>query len=363
MKKPPSHSGKKLPKRAPVSAPVPKKAGARRSWRSTQSRIAFFLNALRDKRYPTLKLMFEKYGVTKRTVHRDIEDLQREGYPIALHPVRKGYYLTEGVTSKLTPQVKESDFFLLAVAMLMMQLCQGTNFPPSLRRALAKISDGLQEELDLTFESMSSFLSFRSSRTHVPMDPLIFGTLLGAAREGEEVEILYHALSAAEAKWSFIDPRHITWLDGLWYTLAEIAGKPNLRTYSLARIKEIRRTWRKFTPTTGPFSIEAYFKHSFGIYHSDKPVHVHVRFSARAARMALERLHHPSQRVETQPDGKIDVHLDVGITPDLEEWVLSAAEECEVIGPPELREKAIQRLRGALSLYGFQVGFAGPAAL
>ena len=63
-----------------------------------------------------------------------------------------------------------------------------------------------------------------------------------------------------------------------------------------------------------------------------------LRFDAFAARLIRERTWHASQTMEPLPDGGLDLSMHVGLSPEVERWILGWGEHVEALAPPELRQ-------------------------
>jgi len=75
------------------------------------------------------------------------------------------------------------------------------------------------------------------------------------------------------------------------------------------------------------------------------------RFEPRWATYVEERNWHESQTFAKGPDGKIEISMDVGSTPDLRSWILSFGSGAEVLEPEELRTEVARELEEARVRY------------
>jgi proteasome accessory factor B len=131
--------------------------------------------------------------------------------------------------------------------------------------------------------------------------------------------------------------------------VAEDSKDGKVKTFSLPRFRSAEMTdeiyeGRKIDP-------EAFFANSFGVFHTQEPTQVKLRFSTIAAAYVKERRWHSSQRVISKADGTIELLLDVGITPDLVQWVLGFGNQVEVIEPAQLKDKIVQSAESIINLY------------
>lgn len=100
---------------------------------------------------------------------------------------------------------------------------------------------------------------------------------------------------------------------------------------------------------------------SFGLFFEAKPERLVVEFTGIIATWIAERQWHASQQIEQSEKGVI-LTMEVGITPELEQWILSFGEHARVIEPARLVAGIQKRLRGSLDRYAAAAGEASKAA-
>jgi len=78
---------------------------------------------------------------------------------------------------------------------------------------------------------------------------------------------------------------------------------------------------------------------------------VRILFDKRWAHYVEEHIWHASQKVERLADGRALLHMQVGGTAELRQWILSFGAGAEVQEPAKLRDEVVAELRGALARY------------
>ena len=96
---------------------------------------------------------------------------------------------------------------------------------------------------------------------------------------------------------------------------------------------------------------EDYFKGSFGVYHAQKTEPVELHFKSSVAPYVVERRWHASQRVVKNGDGSVTLNLEVGITPDLVQFVLGFGDAVEVRKPESLKQEVVTAARKVAEMY------------
>jgi predicted DNA-binding transcriptional regulator YafY len=74
----------------------------------------------------------------------------------------------------------------------------------------------------------------------------------------------------------------------------------------------------------------------------------HPRFSASQAPYIRERAWHPSQKIETEPDGSIILTLRVADLWEVKFWLIGFGAEAEVSEPAELRDDVTAECLGVV---------------
>jgi predicted DNA-binding transcriptional regulator YafY len=92
------------------------------------------------------------------------------------------------------------------------------------------------------------------------------------------------------------------------------------------------------------FDFEAFTRSAFKMIWGDAQ-EVKIRFSASQAPYIRERTWHPSQKIETGPDGSIILTLQVADLWEVKFWLIGFGAEAEVLTPAELGEEISRECR------------------
>jgi proteasome accessory factor B len=99
------------------------------------------------------------------------------------------------------------------------------------------------------------------------------------------------------------------------------------------------------------FEPERYEKEAFGVIW-DEPIEVAVRFRQDQAPYVAERVWHPSQFIEPQPDGSLILRFRAGGRFEIVRWILGWGDAAEILAPSELRDHVRTILCSAATRYG-----------
>jgi predicted DNA-binding transcriptional regulator YafY len=135
------------------------------------------------------------------------------------------------------------------------------------------------------------------------------------------------------------------------YVIAWDQRAKSVRAFKVERISGAQLRDETFSPPPG-FSIAKHLASAWAIWSSTEPIEVELLFSTPAAARVQETIWHPSQRLETTPDGRMRLRFTVGAWLEIRHWVLGWGEDCEVVAPDELRKSIRQAADGMSRIYG-----------
>ena len=124
-----------------------------------------------------------------------------------------------------------------------------------------------------------------------------------------------------------------------------------LRTFKIERIKAVALTPRTFEPPD-PAATTSALRAAWDIIADQPPVEVVLRFVPGVASRVLEATWHPTQSVETEPDGSLRWRATVAGTIEIRLWILSWGDDVEVLAPASLRDDVAATHRRAAARYG-----------
>jgi predicted DNA-binding transcriptional regulator YafY len=134
------------------------------------------------------------------------------------------------------------------------------------------------------------------------------------------------------------------------YLFALDVESGQIKTYAVERFSEVlRRRGEHFAVPVG-WRPEAHIANAFGII-SGPPEHVVIAFHERVEAYIRERTWHATQSFVTRRDGRLELHMDVAVTVELQTWIQAFGSDAEVIAPPQLRTTIATALRAALDRY------------
>ena len=276
--------------------------------------------------------------VSAKTVQRDIDFMRDQlGLPIDYDVSAHGFFYTRKVVQFPTMKISEGELVALSVARKALAQYRGTPFEKPLRDAFEKLTAGLRDQIHFAWASdLDSSISFRAAG-HSIGDLSTFEVASQAVLRGEELEFSYRKLGSDLAETRRVQPLHLACIDNQWYLFAlDLGREGSIRTFALTRIDRLQNTGKTFQRPEH-FSLDEHLADSFGVFSSPEVQWVRLRFDAFSARLIRERDWHASQQIEARPDGSLDLSLHVGISPEIDRWILGWGEHVEVLEPASLR--------------------------
>ncbi|MCS7010265.1 MAG: YafY family transcriptional regulator [Anaerolineales bacterium] len=302
--------------------------------------------------YASMERLCREFGVTPRTIYRDIRGLQERSVFIEFDAERGGYYLA---SKSYIQSLRFSPEEVLVIQMaLTARPMQKTLFGRAAQSALSKIEAATFSTIETSPDAINaSFVLEPSSLTDYSEFEDIFNTLQRAWMLRRTAEIEYDSKSDPP------DTPRIRQVDvygaftekSKWYVVGYCHHSKEVRTFKMIRIRQARLTERSYTlPDT--FSIEEYVREAWSLFRGEPKVNVAARFSPRVAHLVLEEKHHPTQQVEAQADGSVILRARVAGWREFGWWLRQFGDDVEALEPPELRAEFARLGKKFREMYG-----------
>jgi predicted DNA-binding transcriptional regulator YafY len=309
----------------------------------------------------SLRRLATKQVVHQRTIRRDLEALERAGFPIYCDR-ENGTALYKFNTRPFRRLEKAglglTEMCALYMSKSMLEALATVAFRDDLASAIEKIETTLPEGVRRFLDALPGVLQAkpeprkrRDERRLREIMPRILDTSLTRKR----VSMSYHSFSSKRVKQYVIDPLRLAYAQGGVYLIAFVPEYGQVRTFAVERIRTYAETGERFD--TKPRALtDKPFKHSMGV-HTGDPVRIEIEFDRGIADYVTEREWHPSQRTEERADGSVVLTLDVCIDPALRSWILSFGPFARVVAPRALAEEILEELEEAREKYAPRMEF------
>ncbi len=288
----------------------------------------------------TVTELARQCSVTRRTVQRDLRDLQVAGIPLwqddgypPRYGIAEGYYL---------PPVHLDLDEVLALFLAARLLARyADSYDPHIAQALGKLAGILPEPIarhvHATIRSLPQVSVLRAEEGRLDR---VLGVLAVGWAEGRAVRIRHRAASSARTHEYLFRPYFIepSGEGKATHAIGYASYFDGLHTFKVERIvgAELTDEHYEIPPDfDGPRLLAS----AWGIMYGDEATEVALHFVPGAARRVHETRWHPSQELSDLQDGGCLLKVWVAHPEEMRYWVLGWGSQVEVLAPAALREE------------------------
>ncbi|MFB1051862.1 helix-turn-helix transcriptional regulator [Paraliobacillus sp. JSM ZJ581] len=201
---------------------------------SKSQRLIELMMTVNTKRKFTARELAEAFGVSYRTILRDLDELSAIGVPIYSEVGADGGYYV--LNERMLPPVflKESEVVALYFAFQSLQFFDSLPFKTETGYALKKFYQYLPSDAKLRIDSMKGRIVFWNPNRVQPADYL--ETILHAAVDQLTLSIHYDSKNGVRKR--IIQPIGLYSYNGFWYCPAYCFFRKGIRLFRVDRIKQ-----------------------------------------------------------------------------------------------------------------------------
>jgi len=295
------------------------------------------------------------HKASKRTVYRDLELLAEAGFPLLQQGDKD---LQGGVRWIFEKNTKVSNYLVLDyrellglyIARSALAPLKETPFYQDIDRVFEKITAKMSSKaLDLLSELSTEIIFEPGPKWGLGLSSDVLDTVQAACSEQHWLEFSYRGVNDESANTRLAGPQFLYFAKGSLYLVAKDSKDGKIKLFSLPRMSHAKMMGEAYTEEQ--INPEEFFSASFGIFKGSKTESVVLDCSPTIAPYVRERSWHKSQRVVAKADGSISLHLDVAITPDLINWILSFGANVKVSSPASLIELVTKEAQSVIEQY------------
>lgn len=293
-------------------------------------RITAILIHLQSKKLVRAKELSDRFGVSLRTIYRDIETLINAGVPI-IGEVGVGYSIMEGY--RLPPIMftqEEAIAFLMAekIADKYVDAQNMKNF----ESALFKVKSVLRNSEKRTTEEMNSRISVvKNAQQNTVIDknlPLIIQSLTNK----ETLQITYTEFDPSTTKLHSIEPIGIINENGIWNSIAYSNESKTYRHFRLDRIATIKLIGISFKQNL--LSLKEYTESQKKQEKTYNPI---IKIKKEVAHFIEEQKYKYGFVSEKENGTNIEMEFKTTCLQTFSRWFLTFADNATIIEPNELK--------------------------
>jgi predicted DNA-binding transcriptional regulator YafY len=286
----------------------------------------------------TLAQLAGELGVTKRTVQRDIEVLSVAGFPVTSE-TRNGtvfWHFMEGFHAEAPVALTLTEQMALYFAKSLFKPLQGTPMYESLESAMQKVGSQLPAQSFRFLRGLNHGIAVSCfGLKDYSRSKDVIEKLTRAVFHKFTARILHRTLQHDEPIEREVDPYRLWYVNNGLYLVGHDHRNNDLRTFAVERIQSVTLTNRRFE-IPPDFNFEEFRQTAFNMIWGESQ-EVKIRFSPSQAPYIRERTWHPSQQIETKPDGSIILKLQIADLDEVKRWLIGFGADGVVLGPEALR--------------------------
>ncbi|GAA4807569.1 YafY family protein [Olivibacter ginsenosidimutans] len=292
--------------------------------------VAIFIQ-LQSKRVIKAQELAERFGVSLRTIYRDIKTLEASGVPI-YSEAGIGYSLIDGYRLPPVMFTQEEATSFVAAEKLMQKFTDKTireHFASAMYKVRAVLRN---HDKDWVADIESKVIVKPTQKKFNDDVPHALSTLFESIARRTQVDLLYEALEANQPTARTIEPVGVFHQENFWYVIAYCHLRNDYRQFRIDRIKQIRQTETPFSLKHQP--LDFYLQNK-----EQKPTtRVRIRVNAIIAKyLKWERHYHgfvKEERIQDQVELTFEVQdLQHGFA----RWYIMFGDKAEILEPPQLK--------------------------
>jgi predicted DNA-binding transcriptional regulator YafY len=315
-------------------------------------RITAILIQLQSKKVVKAQDLADRFGISLRTVYRDIRSLEEAGVPL-YGEAGVGYSLVDGY--RLPPVMftpEEAMAFITAGKLMEKFTDKGVtdNFSSALYKVKAVLRS---TEKDLV-DNLEDHIDVLDHHKAIPPESNSLDILLKATAEKKVVQMVYKAFGKENENTRLAEPIGIFHENGYWHTIAYCHLREEYRQFRLDRIISIKL---KDTPQQEHVSLKEYRELYPKAWDQYPYVKVVLKVNKKVACYLQERKHFFGFSSE-KDNG--DATLDMSFYTQWAEegllrWYMMFADSAEILEPEWLKDSATALLQRIIEKNNFSV--------
>jgi len=315
--------------------------------RSRISRIMEILTTLQTGKSYTVSDLSKMFGISRRTIFRDLKELQATGVPYHYDTNIDGYVI-------------EPEYFLPPV-----------DLNPQEAVSLLLLAHKLSKEIQLPFKS-SALLAASKIENNLPTDvrqfcnaalrnisvkteyqekkgllDQVFRQLLRAILKKRIVNICYYLPHEQKNIVTDLRPYHLIYNEHTWYVLGKSSLYEEVRPFRLNHIKELNTLDKCFIKDER-FDVSEYLGRAWAMIPEGRLYNVKLRFLPEIAHSVAEVQWHSTQKVTFENNGCAIIQFRVDGLNEIIWWILSYGDQVQVLAPRVLRQRIVEIAQNAI---------------
>lgn len=286
-----------------------------------------------NRNYPNSPSLAKRFGVDEKTIDRDIEMMRdRMNLPIETDRKKNGYYYDGAVAAFPDVLLTEAEMISMMFATNVLRSTAFAKMGEGSLQMFNKLTGALPESICVSLSIWEEAVSFHYFG-EPKFDPDAFHAILEAIANRRKLKMTYETPNEVPAERT-MDPLGFAFINFEWVLFSFDYKHHMIRRFVPQRMSDVRETGETFE-RPADFRVADYLKDTFGVYSSEDLYDVVIQFDKRKAHETRERHWPAGHRLETLPNGNVNMHLKLSHLHDIYEWILKAGGDVFPLQPPE----------------------------
>ncbi|MBE3134598.1 MAG: transcriptional regulator [Acidobacteria bacterium] len=289
-------------------------------------------------------------GVSRRTIHRDLNTLEQAGIPLYYDRATGRYEIHE---NGLLPAINLDMDEALAIILVASELGASGGLPllQPARDAAAKLEASLPVAMRAALGGIAQRMAIRTAPAarHTALQDT-FRLVQRAIVRQQPLEGVYISFHDSGQIRTRVDPYWLLFNERAWYVIGRSSRHRAVRTFKLGRFKRLEAAAGRFEMPRG-LTLEKHLGNAWRMMRGDTAYEVHLKFTPKVSPNVAEVVWHKTQKVCWDDDDSAHLTVTVDGLDEIVWWVLGYGPEVEVLAPPELRRRLAAMARQMLAMY------------
>ncbi len=309
--------------------------------RSRISRIIQILTALQTGESYTVSDLSKMLGTSRRTIFRDLKELQATGVPYHYDTKTNGYVIEPEFFLPPVDLNQQEAVSLLLLAHKVSEEIQ-LPFKKSALLAALKIESNLPTKVRQYCNAALRNISIKiEHQEKADFLDQIFRQLLGAILKKQIVNICYYLPHEQKNIIMDLSPYHLMYNGHKWCVLGKSSLHKRVYTFKLNQIKKLNTLDRCFIKDE-KFDVSEYLGRAWSVIPEGKLYNIKLRFLPEVAPSVAEVQWHSTQTVSFEKDGSAIIQFRIDGLDEIIWWILGYGDQVQVLAPRILRQKIVE---------------------
>ena len=331
------------------TTPIPARPDRDRRVRQNDrmARVLGVLSLIQSRSRWNAKAIADEFGISERTVYRDLGVLEFAGVPWFFDESEQCYRLRSDFKFP-TLALTDDEAWGQAMATVLSNapgLTPGAGAAGTTRKLAAGSKPETQQLLADASKLIEVFsLQLADHSQHQEVIKTVQFALLNRKR----IAGVYETPHEPKPRKLVVHPYRLCLIKAAWYVVGRLDRETTAKTLRVARFKTLRMLddAAEIPPS---FDLKAFLGNAWAVFRGDMAYTVKLRFTPEAARIVTETRWHHTQEATAHRDGSVTLQFQVDGLDEILNWLLSWAGRVQIIEPEELQQRYIERLRTAIA--------------